>query len=275
MSIMHKLIKAEFFKLRKSNYFKVLLLGALLYAITDIYFVMAGIYNPSNGLETLFASYTSYGSSLLLSGILAGAFIAGDFDNRILHSQIAIGNSRKDIFWAKVFVYWIASIIIVLFYQSVDTIGVSCLFGFKYQINLYELILLLRLEITYLLVFSGFVSICILIAFCFKSLFAVTAIEIGWIIFGRSMFIRLSKISTVINYIYKQSVFAGINELTWPFYKEAVNENGVPCLELVSGEAIFNIMKMQHYTPYILVSLMTILIIIAISYYLFKKTELK
>lgn len=107
---MDRLIKAEFYKLRKSIYYKVLLIVSVIYAVTDVCFSCVGVrgYDSSSGLEAFIYSYTMWGVCLLISGICAGVFIAGDFNNRILHAEIAIGNSRKNIFLSKTIVYWTA-----------------------------------------------------------------------------------------------------------------------------------------------------------------------
>ena len=140
---MCKLIKAELFKLRKSIYYKVIALGTILYALMDIYAYFAGLYHPSNGVKELFHSFLFWQRCLLLCGIFAGVFIGGDFDSRMLHAQIAVGNSRRNIFVAKTFVYWIACISIALAYQSVDIIGMTCLSGFRTRLTFYEFILLM------------------------------------------------------------------------------------------------------------------------------------
>ena len=269
---MCRLIKAEFFKLGKSNYFKALLIGTILYALMDIYSYFAGLYHPSNGVKELFHSFLFWQRCLLLCGILAGVFVGGDFDNRILHSQIAVGNSRRDIFLAKAFAYWIACIIVTMVYQSVDIIGMTCLFGFGTNITFYEFMLLARIEMVYLMIFSGFVSICILTAFVFKALFAVTAAEIVWIMFGSAIFQNLSNINTLANHLYTNSIFGGMTALTLPLY---VSEDGIRSLESVPTEEIFQILSAQHYTKFVLISIITVLAATAISYGVFKKTELK
>ena len=54
---MCKLIKAEFYKLWKSIYYKIIVLGTILYALMDIYTYFAGLYRPSNGVKELFHSF--------------------------------------------------------------------------------------------------------------------------------------------------------------------------------------------------------------------------
>lgn len=269
---MCKLIKAEMYKLRKSIYYKVLLLGTAVYAFVDIYGCLIGIYHPSNGLRELIHSFLFWERCLLLCGILAGIFIGGDFDNRILHSQIAVGNTRKNIFLAKTYVYWIACIAIVLVYQSVEVIGITCLSGFGLEVTLYEFILLMRTETVYLIVFSGFVSVCILAAFALKTLFAVTATEIVWIMFGSPIFQNLANINAAVRYMYVNSIYGIMTALTLPLY---TNEEGVRSLESVSAKEIFEILGAQHYVKFMLISIITILFSLMISYNLFIKTELK
>lgn len=269
---MCRLIKAEFFKLVKSIYFKALLIGTILYALMDIYAYFTGLYHPSNGVKELFHSFMFWQRCLLLCGILAGVFVGGDFDNRILHSQIAVGNSRRNIFLAKAFAYWIACIFVTMVYQSVDIIGMTCLFGFGPKITFYEFMLLARIETVYLMIFSGFVSICILTAFVFKALFAVTAAEIVWIMFSSAIFQNLSNINTLANHLYTNSIFGSMTALTLPLY---VSEDDIRSLESVPTEEIFQILSVQHYTKFVLISIITVLVTTTLSYSIFKKTELK
>ena len=269
---MRKLIKAEFYKLRKSVYYKALLIGTILYALMDIYAYFTGLYHPSNGVKELFHSFLFWQRCLLLCGILAGVFIGGDFDNRIFHSQIAVGNSRGNIFISKIFVYWIACIIITLIYQGVDIIGMTCLFGFGLKGSFYEFMLLVRTEVVYLVILSGFLAINILAAFAFNSLFAVTAIEIVWIMFGSPVFQNLAGVSEVIGCLYTNSIFGVMTAFTLPLY---ANEDGFRSLESVPVNDILEILKGQHYTKYLLISIITVLVASTVSYYIFKKTELK
>ena len=269
---MCKLIKAEFFKLRKSLYFKVILLGTALYAFMDIYGSFIGIYQSLNGLREFIHSFLFWGRCLMLCGILAGVFVGGDFDNRILHSQIAVGNSMENIFLSKAYVYWIACMAVVLIYQSVDVIGITCLFGFGLRVTLYEFMLLVRAETVYLIVVSGFVSVCILVAFIFKALFAVTAVEIVWIMFVSPIFQNLASINAAFNYLYVNSIFGIMTSLTLPLY---TNENGVRSLETVPAKEIFEILEGQHYARFVLISLVTVFVSLLISYNIFRKTEFK
>lgn len=269
---MCKLIKAELFKLRKSICYKAIVLGTILYALMDIYAYFTGLYHPSNGMKELFHSFLFWQRCLLLCGILAGAFIGGDFDNRMLHSQIAVGNSRRNIFLAKTFVYWIACIGIALAYQSVAIIGMTCLSGFGFGLTFYELILLIRTEIVYLIIFSGFISVCISTAFVFKTLFTVTAAEIVWIMFGSLIFQNLANLNSIVNFLYNHSIFGSMTAFTLPLY---LYEGGIRSLESVPVEEIFEILAGQRYTKFMSISLVTILAATIISYYLFNKTELK
>ena len=269
---MCKQIKAELFKLRKSIYYKAIVLGTTLYALMDVYAYITGSYHSSNGLKELFHSFLFWQRCLLLCGILAGVFIGGDFDNRMLHSQIAVGNGRRNIFLAKAFVYWIACIVIAMVYQSVGIIGMTYLSGFGTKITFYEFILLIRTETVYLIIFSGFISVCILTAFVFKALFTVTATEIVWIIFGSAIFQNLANLNTTINYFYNYSIFGSMTAFTLPLY---VYEGGIRSLESVPVEEIFEILAVQRYTKFVLISFATVLVTMTISYYVFKRTELK
>lgn len=269
---MCKLMKAEFFKLWKSIYYKAIVLGTILYALMDIYAYFTGLYHPSNGVKELFHSFLFWQRCLLLCGILAGVFIGGDFDNRILHSQMAVGNGRRNIFFAKAFVYWIACIVIAMVYQSIDIIGMTCLFGFGSKITFYGFILLMRTEIVYLIIFSGFISVCILTAFAFKALFTVTAAEIVWIMFGSAIFQNLANLNTIINYIYNYSIFGSMTAFTLPLY---AHEGGIRSMESVPVEEIFEILAVQVYIKPVLISLVTVLTTLAISYRIFRMTELK
>ncbi len=61
-----------------------MILGIILYTVTDIYFAGNGIYGTGNGFTALFDSFQTWGKCLMISGIFAVPFIGGDFNNRIL-----------------------------------------------------------------------------------------------------------------------------------------------------------------------------------------------
>lgn len=272
---MLKLIRAEFYKLKKSVSFKVILAGVLVYAVTDIYSIYTGEFEASNGFETLIDSFSFWGRCLMLCGIFAGLFLAGDFNNRIFYSEIAVGNNRRKILLAKSFVYWVGCLIIELFYQGIEFIYMTCTYGFGHSLSSIQLVSLLKLEFCYLLIFSGFVSICILVSFCFKSVFSVTGIQIAWIMFGTQILSTLAINSKQVNYIYHNSIFYKINELTVSLYDVSINEQGIPSLKLLPIDRIFQILDNQQYISFVLISVFTIIFTMFISIYIFDNTELK
>ncbi|MCM1172409.1 MAG: hypothetical protein NC393_09815 [Clostridium sp.] len=145
---MVNLIKAELYKLNKSISYKALLIGVCIYALTDMY-SMNGELETVNGFETVIDSFSFWGRCLMLCGIFAGVFIAGDFHNRIFYSEIAVGNSRRKVLAAKSMVYWLACIIIELFYQSMEIVYMTCTYGFGYSLSKVQLFSLLKLELRY------------------------------------------------------------------------------------------------------------------------------
>lgn len=272
---MKALLKCELLKLEKSICYKILILGVVLYAVADIYFAGSGIYGTGNGFSALFDSFQTWGRCLMVSGIFAGLFIGGDFNNRILYSEISVGNSRSKVFFSKAFIYWLSCIILTLLYQAVYISGLSLRFGFGYRLDIENIFFLFKMELAYLGIFSAFLSICLLAAFFFKSMFEVTAVEIIWIMFGTQILSTLARTNPVISSFYGKSIFHMINDLTSPFYEVVNYDSGLSSLQLLPPEAIIRSLPLQQYTNVWLVAVPTIALTVLLACRIFKKAELK
>lgn len=90
--------------------------------------------------------------------------------------------------------------------------------------------------------------------------------------FGSPVFQNLAGVSEVIGCLYTNSIFGVMTAFTLPLY---ANEDGFRSLESVPVNDILEILKGQYYTKYLLISIITVLVASTVSYYIFKKTELK
>lgn len=119
---MSNLVKAEFFKLRKSLAFKVLLamyfVFEILYTINEIgNSVLYPAYNPTfTGAEWFCqvpgANGTGYFAIALF--LFAAFYVAGEFHGRTLYRGLLCGLLRRDVFGAKVIVFTVGAVLLLL-----------------------------------------------------------------------------------------------------------------------------------------------------------------
>lgn len=132
---MYNLIKADLFKLRKSMAIKILLLITTVSSIimTIIaYMVQQGKLNTSSAnIGFLFSDANMMG---ILGGAIAAIFICNDFDNRTIHEAIVDGNSREKVVFSKSVIFCLSSLIILLPYIIVTCIAIST--GNKFNMGL-------------------------------------------------------------------------------------------------------------------------------------------
>ena len=198
---MKNLTKAELYKLYKSLSYKVLMIGILVYSISDLYF--AYINGESiNGFQAIVDSTGSWQRSLLIVGIFAGIFIAGDFTNRGIQMQLSVGNSRVAVLLAKGIAYWLGGLLLAVLYQISYVAVYFFTYGFGIRMSTDALMCIVQLEGAFLSLFSVFLAVCILIAYIFRDIYVVTVAETLFAILGTSIFQSFGRSQGILQVLY-------------------------------------------------------------------------
>lgn len=142
---MRGLVEAEWFKLKKSLGYKILLVGNVIitFSMVILYiFVLdsefTGYYIMKSSLAlVLYHAYIGY--------LLAAIFFCSEFSNRTFAMSLLCGYSRKQVFLSKVVVFLLG--MVILFFESVglETIFFSAGNGFGVGLNLENMKIILRL----------------------------------------------------------------------------------------------------------------------------------
>jgi ABC-2 type transport system permease protein len=265
---MYNLIRADLFKLRKSMAIKIL------FGITTVSAVamaMMAYLIPQGKLD---ASMTGMGFLLsdvsmmgILGAVMAGIFICGDFDNKTIHDAIASGCSRGTVIVSKAMVLCCSIALILLPYAII--VGIALSTGYKFNmgpvalgfLNLLtseagkvfsasEILKLIVVMLTLMIVYMAQLSICVPLAFVIKKPVFVVAINYGISILSGQLY-RLTESSTVFNGIFACTPYGG--------------KYAFVTLNTATGD-IFKA---------ITVSLIFMSVMLAITYSVFRKSEIK
>ncbi|MDA3846165.1 MAG: ABC transporter permease [Vallitaleaceae bacterium] len=190
---MYNLIRADLFKLRKSLALRIILGITTFSAIIMLvmaYLIPQGKIDPSMfGIGFMFSDINMVS---ILGAVLAGVFISGDFDNKMIHDAIASGHSRLTVIISKTIVFFTAILIILLPYiivtvialisgndYDMGTIGVALLHMMTEDTSVLfsasEIGKLVIIIITLLVVYMAQLSICVPVSFVFKNPILVVA----------------------------------------------------------------------------------------------------
>ncbi len=265
---MFNLIRADLYKLFKSMATKIL------FAITTVcavgmamiaYMIPQGkIEGGMTGIGFLLSDVNMMG---ILGAVIAGVFICGDFDNKTIHDAIANGCSRLTVIISKAIVFFLAIAFILLPYVIVVSIALasgsefsmgSVAVGFLNLLTInagtafsaLKIGKLLIVMMTLIIVYMAQLSICVPLAFLLKKPVFVVAINYGFAIFCAQL-LGLRESSQTFDRISACTPFGG----NYSF------------ITLDSGTG--DIFKA------ILVSIIFMIVILAITYGAFRKSELK
>ncbi len=256
---MFNLIKCEFFKLRKSMAFYILLGTTILLAIigTVVSIVMAGnITNTSiksslYGINVLISALSDTSLIMILGSILAGIFICSDFENRTFQGAISSGNGRGRVLLSKVIAYFVALSILTIPYPAVFSVGMTIFNGFGAPINVVMCYKIAGMFLSTFVINASMLSVAVLCAFLIKKSGAVIGISIGLLAIGGNIIVGLGSLSPVIGKILPYTPL-GLNRLV---IKLDVN--------------VFDFNKV------VLIGLVYISIFVFATYRIFRKAELK
>ena len=265
---MYNLILADLFKLSKSMAMKILF-GIT--AISSVVMTMFAYLIPQGKLD---ASMTGIGFLFsdiniisILGAVIAGVLICGDFDNKTIHDAIANGCSRSSVIVSKAIVFCFALAIILFPYVIVTGIALST--GSEFGMGTVAVAFLnllttesgtvftaaviwklLAVMLTLIIVYMAQLSICIPLAFVLRK--PVLVVVINYVIsFLSGQLMALRESSKLFDRIFACTPYGG----NYSF------------LTLDSGTG--------DLLGAISVSLIFIITMIVITYFAFRKSEIK
>ena len=229
------------------------------------YLIPQGKINASTaGIGFMFSDVNMIG---ILGAVIAGVFICGDFDNKTIHDAIANGYSRWAVIVSKAIVFCCAIAFILLPYVIVTGIALST--GSKFSmgsvavgfLNLLtseagtafsasQVLKLLAVMLTLIIVYVAQLSVCIPLALVLKKPVLVVAIYYGFTILFASL-TGLKNSSQMFDHIFactpygSNYTFVTLNTGTGDMFKA------------------------------ISVSLIFIILMLAVTYCAFRKSEIK
>lgn len=142
---MRCLINAEWFKLKKSLGFKILLLGNIIITLLMVILYIFVLDSEFTGYRIMKSSLALVLYHAYIGYLFAAIFCCSEFSNRTFAMSLLCGYSRKQVFLSKVIVFFQG--MVVLYFEAVglETIFFSAGNGFGMGFNLDNVIIMLRL----------------------------------------------------------------------------------------------------------------------------------
>jgi ABC-2 type transport system permease protein len=265
---MYNLILADLFKLRKSMAIKILFgittVSAMAMSVIAYLIPQGKIDASMTGIGFLLSDVSIMG---ILGGVIAGILICGDFDNKTIHDAIASGCSRWTVIVSKVMVLCFGIAFILLPYAII--VGIALSTGYKFSmgpvtlgfLNLLtseagttfsasEILKLLIVMLTLMIVYMAQLCICVPLAFVIKKPVFVVAITYGVSILSGQL-LRLTASSALFDSIFAFTPYGG--------------KYAFITLNTTAG----------YIFKAIAVSLIFMIVMLAVTYSVFRKSEIK
>lgn len=125
---MGNLIKSEWFKLRKSLGFKILLAGTVISTSTILILLAMGSAGTGSQLMAIGFSYVLHHA--FVGFLFAAVFWCNEFSNRTFALSLLCGHSRRKVFLAKVVVFLFGLLLLFGVYVGLTTVYASVSNGF-------------------------------------------------------------------------------------------------------------------------------------------------
>jgi ABC-2 type transport system permease protein len=227
---MNNLIRAELFKMSKNKTFRILMMlltAAGLVLTLVVWLDSKDVLTLRNvlGFLNLDPSFTSTGieffrltfldDSILLTLILStfsGFYISNDYLTGVIKNEAISGNSRGQIFFAKLIAFSIGSIVMSVLFLVIPTLGATLIHGFGTAIDGSTVVYVGRTVGLFLLHLVAFVSIMTLIAIILQESAKTIIVSICFIIIVNLTFIFLARYFPIAETIFEYTVFAQISE---------------------------------------------------------------
>lgn len=238
------LLRTEVYKLFISKSFWLVLIMSTFFGII----MTPDSHTYITGYENIGVSFY-YACLLMIFPILLVAISFGnDFVERVINNGVCAGHSRFQIFICKVLVYFIGVNLIILFSPIINVILNNSLHRYTTGYFINEGNILAKTIITTSLLGMAMSSISILIAFIFRDIGKTTGIS-------------------VVLYFINISILNSTNDIRTTIFRY---------LPLAEARLIlYRPLIQSQFKEAGLIGICTILFFLSISYFLFKRTELK
>ncbi|MFZ5987137.1 MAG: ABC transporter permease [Bacillota bacterium] len=265
---MFNLVWADLFKMYRSSMIKIIFGITTLCAVAMAvmaYLIPQGKIDP--GMTGIGFMFSDINMISILGAVMAGVYICGDFDNKSIHNAVACGCRRSFIVVSKAIVFFCAIAFIIFPYAiitgialntgskfSMGSVAVGFLniltqnSGLSYQAP--DFLKLLVIMLTLVIVYAAQLSICMPLAIVLKKPVLVVAIYYGFSILCAQL-TGLRDSSPVFESIFSSTPYGGDYSL----------------LTMAAGTG--DIVKA------ISVSLVTIIVMLTVTYSIFRKSEVK
>lgn len=172
---MLNLIKAEFYKLRTSKIFWLMVLAGVGQGLVGP--LASSHFRTRTGVDMVLFSIQTQ-QFLVYMPIIAifGYFISIEFHTGSIKNLIAFGHRRRDIIIAKSIVFYVGTVIISFIFPIVITLISTILNGYGRDFDLQAILFVLRVSFLMMLVYVGIGSMLIMLSYLTKNVFAPSVI---------------------------------------------------------------------------------------------------
>lgn len=246
---MLNLLKCEFYKLKRSKSFYILIILGIIEGIIGI------ILSPSlrndcgkKGMLGMFGGGEFLGQIIFL-GIFT-IYITNEFKSGYIKNSISYGHKRRDIVLSKSIVFCIATIIINLMLPITVTVIETVMNGYGEAFNFQVFAFILRITLIMMISYVVMASIAVLLSFAFRNIIAPM-----FIFYFLDMANRFSSAfsmrSNDFRYLYEKTIF------------------------YIPNIALSNVISISQILQVVFHSLIVIAFSILLSIYAFNKADIK
>ena len=182
---MKNVIKAQLYQLSKNRMLFIVLIG-----INLICLLFAFLFSVENGVEYIDNTGSSFAANLMMLTGTFAAFIppvtasmicAGDFTDKTSNNEITSGTMRKDVYFGRVVLSLIISLIFTVITISLPIIVISAMYGWGDTVPLWSVIE--RIAASLVPMFKS-TCFCILLSFIIKK---PSVVILGYFVVGRGI----------------------------------------------------------------------------------------
>ena len=256
---MINLMKSEILKVRKSIPIKVLLL--LMFGLSVVSSLSSLNYVGSpyaeemeialGGFDAFFSSLRDMPTITMIGIIIAGVLICADFDNRTIQAEIAAGHGRFKILFSKMISFGIAYLFVLLPYPLGRAVFQGVLIEFGQAVTTSAIIEMFMGFLVVVLVGMALNGLTILLSFVVQKSLIVIGASFVLLVLGGNALLSFG--------IANLQIGAFLAKTPLGFFKELALQDYAPA-------ALFTAAS---------ISIACIIAMVALTYLLFRKAELK
>ena len=219
---MLNLLKVEFYKLRTSKIFWLMILAGIGQALIGPF--ISSYFSTKTGEDMLFFSFGIQQFMFLIPIIgLFAYFVVCEFSTGSVKSVLAYGHKRLHIIIAKSAAFYVGVVAISFVFPIISIIVSSILNGYGSEFNLEAIMVIFRVSFLMILIYTALASLAVLFSFLFRNVVLAiglyisldTAARVGEIIsmrnksfeavYSKSIFYQ-SNIATIKNLAFSQAM---------------------------------------------------------------------